>query len=227
MGKMCPEDEMVMISALQHYLFCKRQCALIHVECLWSENYLTASGRILHQRVDQRKTEKRTGIRQATGLRLFSEKLHLTGVADMVEFHQTTEVQDSNGATAAIRLNGSPGFWAPVPVEYKRGKPKTEDCDRLQLAAQAMCLEEMLGGEVPCAYLFYDEIRRREEVEVTEALRQEVREVFREMHDYARRGHTPKAKPKKQCQSCSMKELCLPRLPKLLSVDEYYRRALE
>ena len=89
------------------------------------------------------------------------------------------------------------------------------------------CLEEMLCCEISEGYLFYDEIRRREEVEVTEALRQEVRDVFREMHDYARRGHTPKAKPKKQCQSCSMKELCLPRLLKLLSVEEYYRRALE
>ena len=151
-------------------------------------------------------------------MRVFSRALGAVGQCDVVEFHQ-----DSDG----VKLFGHEGAWRAVPVEYKRGKPKTEDCDRLQLAAQAMCLEEMLGGAVPCAYLFYDEIRRREEVEIAEALRQDVRDVFREMHDYARRGHTPKAKPKKQCRSCSMKELCLPRLPKLLSVDEYYRRALE
>jgi len=102
-----------------------------------------------------------------------------------------------------------------------------EDCDRLQLAAQSMCLEEMLGGSISKAYLYYAEIRRREEVEITEPLKQEVRNVFKEMHDYARRGYTPKAKLKKQCQSCSMKELCLPSLPKLVSVGEYYRRMLE
>lgn len=213
------EDEFLLISGIQHFSFCRRQWALIHMEQLWKENLRTVEGRIVHERChDEGFTEKRKDLLTTRGMRVFSRTLGAVGQCDVVEFHR-----QADGA----RLFGQEGAWQAVPVEYKRGKPKTEDCDRLQLAAQAMCLEEMLGGEVPRAYLFYDEIRRREEVEITEALRQEVRDVFREMHDYARRGHTPKAKPKKQCQSCSMKELCLPRLPKLLSVDEYYRRALE
>ena len=213
------EDEFLLISGIQHFAFCRRQWALIHLEQQWKENLRTVEGRIVHERChDEGFAEKRNGLLTTRGMRVFSSTLGAVGQCDVVEFHQQAD---------GVRLFGQEGAWRAVPVEYKRGKPKAEDCDRLQLAAQAMCLEEMLGGEVPRAYLFYDEIRRREEVEVTEALRQEVRDIFREMHDYARRGHTPKAKPKKQCQSCSMKELCLPRLPKLLSVDEYYRRALE
>ncbi len=213
------EDEFLLISGIQHFSFCRRQWAMIHLEQQWKENLRTVEGRIVHERChDEGFTEKRKDLLTTRGMRVFSRSLGAVGQCDVVEFHRQAD---------GVRLFGQEGAWRAVPVEYKRGKPKTEDCDRLQLAAQAMCLEEMLGGEVPRAYLFYDEIRRREEVEVTEALRQEVRDVFREMHDYARRGHTPKAKPKKQCQSCSMKELCLPRLPKLLSVDEYYRRALE
>jgi CRISPR-associated exonuclease Cas4 len=213
------EDEFLLISGIQHFSFCRRQWALIHMEQLWKENLRTVEGKIMHEKChDEGFTEKRKDLLTTRGMRVFSRTLGAVGQCDVVEFHRQAD---------GVRLFGQEGAWQAIPVEYKRGKPKTEDCDRLQLAAQAMCLEEMLGGEVPRAYLFYDEIRRREEVEVTEALRQEVRDVFREMHDYARRGHTPKAKPKKQCQSCSMKELCLPRLPKLLSVDEYYRRALE
>lgn len=213
------EDEFLLISGIQHFSFCRRQWALIHMEQLWKENLRTVEGKIVHEKChDEGFTEKRKDLLTTRGMRVFSRTLGAVGQCDVVEFHRQAD---------GVRLFGQEGAWQAIPVEYKRGKPKTEDCDRLQLAAQAMCLEEMLGGEVPRAYLFYDEIRRREEVEVTEALRQEVRDVFREMHDYARRGHTPKAKPKKQCQSCSMKELCLPRLPKLLSVDEYYRRALE
>ena len=213
------EDDFLLISGIQHFSFCRRQWALIHMEQLWKENLRTVEGRIVHERChDEGFTEKRKDLLTTRGMRVFSRTLGAVGQCDVVEFHRQAD---------GVRLFGQEGAWQAIPVEYKRGKPKTEDCDRLQLAAQAMCFEEMLGGEVLRAYLFYDEIRRREEVEVTEALRQEVRNVFREMHDYARRGHTPKAKPKKQCQSCSMKELCLPRLPKLLSVDEYYRRALE
>lgn len=213
------EDEFLLISGIQHFSFCRRQWAMIHLEQQWKENLRTVEGRIVHERChDEGFTEKRKDLLTTRGMRVFSRSLGAVGQCDVVEFHRQAD---------GVRLFGQEGAWRAVPVEYKRGKPKTEDCDRLQLAAQAMCLEEMLGGEVPRAYLFYDEIRRREEVEVTEVLRQEVRDVFREMHDYARRGHTPKAKSKKQCQSCSMKELCLPRLPKLLSVDEYYRRALE
>lgn len=165
------EDEFLLISGIQHFSFCRRQWALIHMEQLWKENLRTVEGRIVHERChDEGFTEKRKDLLTTRGMRVFSRTLGAVGQCDVVEFHRQAD---------GVRLFGQEGAWQAVPVEYKRGKPKTEDCDRLQLAAQAMCLEEMLGGEVPRAYLFYDEIRRREEVEVTEALRQEVRDVFR------------------------------------------------
>ena len=213
------EDDFLLISGIQHFAFCRRQWAMIHLEQQWKENLLTVEGRIVHEQChDEGFSEKRRDLLTARGMRVFSRTLGAVGQCDVVEFHRQED---------GVQIFGQEGSWQPAPVEYKRGKPKAEDCDRLQLAAQTMCLEEMLGGRIPTAYLYYAEIRRREEVDVSETLRQEVRDIFREMHDYARRGHTPKAKPKKQCQSCSLKELCLPRLPKLLSVDEYYRRALE
>lgn len=213
------EDEFLLISGIQHFAFCRRQWAMIHLEQQWKENLRTVEGRIVHEKChDEDFSEKRKGILTTRGMRVFSRTLGAVGQCDVVEFHQ-----QENG----VHLFGKEGTWQAIPVEYKCGKPKMEDCDRLQLAAQSMCLEEMLGGSISKAYLYYAEIRRREEVEITEPLKQEVRNVFKEMHDYAWRGYTPKAKLKKQCQSCSMKELCLPRLPKLVSVGEYYRRMLE
>ncbi len=213
------EDEYLLISGIQHFAFCRRQWALIHIEQQWKENLRTVEGKIVHERChDETFTENRKTLLITRGMRVFSRTLGVTGQCDVVEFRQV-----ENGMT----LQGREGTWQAAPVEYKRGRPKIEDCDRLQLAAQAMCLEEMLGGTIPAAYLYYDEIRRREAVEISSDLRQEVVKVFHEMHDYARRGYTPKSKPKKQCQSCSMKELCLPRLPRLLSVQAYYQRMLE
>ena len=213
------EEDFLQISGIQHFAFCRRQWALAYLECQWRENLRTVEGRIVHERChDEGFTEKRKGLLITRGMRVFSRTLGVVGQCDVVEFYRQAD---------GVRLFGQEGAWRVVPVEYKRGKPKTEDCDRLQLAAQAMCLEEMLGGSIPVGQLYYAEPRRREIVELSEELRQNVREIFREMHDYYRRGHTPKAKPRKQCQSCSMKELCLPRLPKLLSVDGYYRRMLE
>ena len=212
------EDEFLQLSGIQHFAFCRRQWALAYLECQWQNNLLTVEGNIVHERAhDEGFTEKRKDLLICRGMRISSREMGVSGQCDVVEFHKTD---------GGVTLFGRAGEWQPVPVEYKRGRPKADDCDRLQLAAQAMCLEEMLGGEVPIAYLYYDEIRRREKVEISPGLRQNVRDIFREMHDYYRRGYTPKAKPKKACQSCSLKELCLPRLTKTLSVSEYYKRAL-
>ena len=207
---MYPEDETIMISTLQHYLFCKRQCALIHIECLWDENYLTASGRVLHQRVDQRKSEKRTGVRQVTGLRLFSEKLHLTGIADMVEFHQRSEAYGPDGTVAAIRLKGSSGYWMPIPVEYKRGQPKDHRADEIQLCAQALCLEEMLHVRIPEGYLFYGEPHRRVQVVFDEDLRRLTGQIAAEVAALIRSGKTPGAGYSKSSKACSLLDLCCP-----------------
>ena len=199
-----------MISALQHFLFCKRQCALIHIEHLWDENYLTVSGKILHRKVDQLKTEKRSGIRQVTGLRLFSGKLHLTGIADMVEFHQRTVDRDPGGTVTAVRLKGSGGYWAPFPVEYKRGRPKDHHADEIQLCAQALCLEEMLDVRIPEGALFYGEPHRRTTVLFNEELRDLTAQTAADVLSLIRSGKTPLADYSKSCNACSLLDLCCP-----------------
>ena len=144
---MYSEDELLPLSALQHLLFCERQCALIHIEQAWSENLFTAEGRIMHERVDSGGRESRGAVRLAYGLALHSFRLGLAGKADVVEFHR-------DGA----------GNWQPFPVEHKRGRAKKENWDRVQLCAQAICLEEMLGTAVPAGALFYGKSRRRQDV---------------------------------------------------------------
>ncbi len=149
------EDDLLMLSALQHLLFCPRQCALIHVEQQWTENRLTAEGRILHERVHTAAKESRRTIKIEFDVPIRSLQLGLIGRADIVEF----------------RLQNN-GYWQPFPVEYKRGRPKKDDSDRVQLCAQGMCLEEMLDVEVPCGALFYGKKNRRVEVLFDHVLRQ-------------------------------------------------------
>ena len=159
---MYEDGECVMISALQHYLFCPRQCALIHVENIWSENYLTSAGRVMHERVDSGVMETRHDIHLATSLRLVSRRLGITGVADIVEFHRVMEQNDraiDDAERTAVRLPRRDGWWRPFPVEYKRGKPKPHRADEVQLCAQAICLEEMLSLKVEKGALFYGETR--------------------------------------------------------------------
>ena len=138
------EDDLIMISALQHFAFCPRQCALIHIEQVWTESGLTAEGRIMHEKVHEEQRESRGAVRIECGIPLRSLRLGLIGKADVVEFHRIGK-----------------GVWQPFPVEYKRGKPKPDHCDKVQLCAQAMCLEEMLSVPVPEGALFYGRTRRR------------------------------------------------------------------
>lgn len=213
------EEEYLQLSGLQHFSFCRRQWALIHLEQQWAENVRTADGRILHEKAhDGSLREKRGDLIITRNMSIHAPTLGISGSCDVVEFHR---------GSAGIQLPGQEGLWQPYPVEYKRGAPKVIDADKLQLCAQAMCLEEMLCCEIPEAAIYYGEIRRREVVDLDEDLRNRVREFLAEMHDLARRGHTPKVRPGKGCNACSLKELCLPKLMKKRTVSDYLRKSME
>ena len=213
-----PED-CLMISGLQHFRFCRRQWALIHLEQQWAENLRTVEGEFLHERAHNEQLRERRGdLLTVRGLRVQSLTLGLSGVCDVVEFRQ-----DARG----VPLSGKEGQWLPYPVEYKRGVPKQDGCDELQLCAQAMCLEEMLCCEIPEGALYYGEPRRRLCVSLTKELREEVRSDAAQMHALYRRGHTPRVRRTKSCNACSLKELCLPGLQKSGSVRDYLRRHME
>lgn len=199
-----------MLSALQHYLFCPRQCALIHVEGVWSENFLTAAGRQLHERVDRRGGETRKDVHSATALRLTSQRLGLTGVADMVEFHRQEAPQDESGRTVAVRLPGRSGYWRPFPVEYKRGAPKPHRADDVQLCAQALCLEEMLGVAITSGALLYGATRRRMDVAFDSGLRILTENVANKVRGLIRAGLTPPPILTKGCRACSLVDVCRP-----------------
>lgn len=195
------EDDYIMLSALQHYLFCPRQCALIHLEQSWAENSLTAQGRLLHERVHESARERRGNLLIVRGLRLASARLGLSGQADAVEFHQ-----DPAGA----RLPGVGGRWRPFPVEYKRGRPKKDQCDAVQLCAQAVCLEEMLDCTIAAGALYYGKNRRRTEVRFDEALREETARCAANVHRLLASGVTPPAAADARCKRCSLHARCLP-----------------
>lgn len=212
------EEEFLLLSGLQHFAFCRRQWALIHIEQAWADNLRTTEGELLHEKVhDEFFTEKRADRLITRGLRVFSPTLGISGACDAVEFH---------ACPGGVPLAGREGTWRPVPVEYKRGSPKAHDADELQLCAQALCLEEMLACPVEEAYLYYAEPRRRTAVPLTAELRSRVKDMLEEMHALYRRGHTPKSKPGKHCNACSLKELCLPKLYKHSSAQAYIRARL-
>lgn len=210
MSTLPPDEPPVVLSALQHYLFCPRQCALIHLEGAWSENFLTASGRRLHERVDRRGGETRRNVHLATALRLVSNRLGLTGVADMVEFHRQESEFDAEGRCVAAKLPGRGGLWRPFPVEYKRGAPKSHRADEVQLCAQALCLEEMLKVVIPAGALFYGETRRRMDVPFDEVLRSLTEDVAAKVHELLKTGITPPPEQMKGCRACSLVDTCRP-----------------
>lgn len=206
----------IMLSALQHFVFCRRQWALIHLEQQWSENARTMDGMLMHQRAhDEKQVEKRGEVLVIHGLRVHSSTLNATGICDVVEFHQTPE---------GIALPGYEGRWLPYPIEYKRGSPKPHDADELQLCAQAMCLEEMMMVSIPEGSLYYGETRRRTRISFSEEMRQRVSELLAEMHQYTKRAYTPHSKPTKGCNACSLKDICLPKLQRTSSVSSYIRQ---
>lgn len=215
-----PSDEWLPLSGIQHFIFCRRQWALIHVEQQWQENALTADGRIMHRRADDPFfTEKRKDVVIARSVPVSSAVLGLSGLCDVVEFTRSPD---------GVRLPGWEELYLPAPVEYKRGKPKQDACDEAQLCAQAICLEEMLAVPVPSGYLYYGETRRRVEVPLTEDLRSRVLKAASEMHAYHRRGYTPKVKTSKACRFCSLSDVCLPKMQAgRLTASDYIRQQIE
>ncbi len=197
------EDELLPLSALQHLMFCPRQCALIHLEQIWSENRLTAEGRILHERVHAADAETRGDLRIVRGLRLRSLTLGLIGVADVVELRRKDD-----GAKVA----GLPGRWDVAPVEYKRGRPKPTACDEVQLCAQALCLEEMLGLTIQESAIFYGAPRRRHCVKIDRVLRETTKQTAARLHAMVKSGITPPPVFEKKCLSCSLFNECMPKV---------------
>ena len=215
-----PSEEWLALSGIQHFVFCRRQWALIHIERQWQENALTADGRIMHRRADDPFfTEKRKGVLIARSVPVSSPSLGLSGICDVVEFTASPE---------GVQLPGREGRFLPAPVEYKRGKEKHDHSDEAQLCAQAICLEEMLAVSIPVAYLYYGRTRRRVTVELDEALRELVRKAAAEMHAYYRRGYTPRVKPSRACRSCSLADVCLPKLQdRATPASKYIQQQIE
>lgn len=203
---MYAEDDLLQLSGLQHLVFCERQWALIHLEGIWAENLYTMEGHHLHERVDEAETEVRGDLRIARGLRLRSLRLGLSGRADVVEFHRVPDP-----TAPAVPLPGAEGRWRPVPVEYKRGRQKTDGSDEVQLCAQALCLEDMLGVPIPEGALYYGKTHRRHDVPFTPQLREQTETLSARLHQLMQQGITPSARYEKKCDTCSLKEICLPR----------------
>ena len=216
---MYSEEEYLMLSGIQHFAFCRRQWAMIHIEQQWAENYRTTAGELMHKKAhDEGSFEKRGDLLIVRGLRISSRELGLSGQCDVVEFHRDDE---------GVKLFGYEGKWTPVPVEYKHGAPKEDNADELQLCAQAICLEEMFQIRISDGYLFYGENRRRSHVEFTKDLREAVKKAAREMHDLFQKGYTPNVKPTKKCRACSLEDLCLPKLQKTVKVRTYIEQRIK
>lgn len=212
------EDQYLLLSGIQHFVFCRRQWALIHIEQQWAENYQTTAGELMHKKAhDEGSFEKRGDLLTVRGLRISSRELGLSGQCDVVEFHQKED---------GIELFGYDGKWSPVPIEYKHGTVKENIADEAQLCAQAVCLEEMFQTDIDEGFLYYGENRRRHHVEFTESLRKDVKKLCKEMHDLFKKGHTPKVKPTNQCKACSLENLCLPRLQKVTDVRTYIEHSI-
>lgn len=209
---MCHDDEFLALSGIQHFEFCKRQWALIHIEQVWADNVLTAQGNIAHSRAhDEGLRERRGDILVVRGLFVRSPSLGIAGRCDIVEFHR---------CTTGHPIHGEEGLWCPAPVEYKRGRTKAGDEDRLQLCRQAMCLEEMFATDIDVGFLYYASTHTRERVELTNNLRARVKSTTEEMHRIYKRGYIPKAQASPACKSCSLVELCLPKVSNK-TVDDY------
>lgn len=213
------DDNILSISGIQHFVFCRRQWALIHLEQQWAENLLTVSGEIMHRRAhDNSFTETRNGIITSRGMQVVSYELGIYGVCDVVEF-----IPSESGAA----IHGKSGRYKIIPVEYKHGEPKETDADILQVAAQALCLENMFCTKIDELNIFYGKTKHRQRIEFSDEIRNRLIEVIDEMHLLYERRYTPRVKQNKNCRACSLKNLCLPRLTKIKSVNKYVSDMLE
>lgn len=207
---MYQEEDYLPLSAIQHFLFCPRQCALIHIEHLWQENVFTVEGRLLHEKAHEQTIEKRNDLRIERGISLRSDALGLIGKADVVEYHKI-----------------SAGLWRPYPIEYKRGRPKIIDCDKVQLCAQAICLEEALKMTIVSGAIFYGRTLRRQEVLFDENIRAETVEAAFRLHEFLSIAKTPRPQYSDKCESCSLIDLCMPRVAREPgNIDAYLKKAM-
>lgn len=210
------EEDYLLISGIQHFVFCRRQWALIHIEQLWSENFFTIDGQIKHNKVDNGNIfESKNNIKVIRSMPIVSHELKIQGKCDVVELQP-----NENG----FYFSKYREKYNVFPIEYKRGKPKMDESDIMQLLAQAICLEEMLGLRIDEGACFYFETRRREQIRFTNDLRKKLIDIVSEMNNYYDRRYTPKVKKTKKCRSCSLKDLCLPELDKTISVSEYLEK---
>jgi len=215
------EDQMLMLSGIQHYMFCPRQWALIHIEQQWDENRLTIEGRLMHKTVDDPfYRQKNGGVITLRSVQIASKKLGLYGLTDAVE------LIGSDNSSNAITHNRYPGFWKPYPVEYKHGHTKHNACDEVQLTAQAMCLEEMYGITIEQGALFYWETRHREVIPFSQPLRDLTLKLANEMHELFSKGKTPPAVKCPHCRNCSLVDICVPQLSANTSVGNYLKNNL-
>lgn len=215
---MYKEEDYLQLSGIQHFAFCRRQWALAYIELQWHENVRTVEGKLLHEKAhDTTSAEKRGDLVISRGMPVYSKELGISGECDVVEFQRVQE---------GITLFGREGNFKVIPIEYKRGKPKENDVDLLQLMAQAFCLEEMLCCQVPYGYMYYGETRHRKKVEFSDEIRAKTKDMFREMHQYFERRYTPRVKRSKSCNACSLKDICLPSLGANKSATSYIDKEL-
>jgi CRISPR-associated exonuclease Cas4 len=217
---MFKESDFLPISALQHLAFCERQCALIHIERQWDDNQFTAEGTVLHERVDSEERENRKNIRTTRGLRIHCKRLGIWGQADVVEFHNVTDTENS------VTLPKTRGRWKPYPVEYKRGKPKSNQCDEIQLCAQALSIEEMLGVTIHEGALYYHTPKRRTVIKFSSDLRAETEAAICKLHALVQSRQTPKAVYGDKCKQCSLNNICLPQIAGQNTVKNYIEKEL-
>ena len=216
------DDDMLMLSGIQHYMFCPRQWALIHIEQQWNDNRLTAEGKLLHKNVDNPTYRQKNG--DAITLRavnIASHTLGLYGISDAIE------LIPSDSEVDAITHPRYAGYWKPYPIEYKRGHSKPDERDKVQLAAQVICIEEMYEIHIPKAALFYNETRHREQVTIDDRLRQLTYELSEAMHKTFDSRVTPRAVEQKGCKNCSLRDICSPELTKKTSVSNYLKQSLD
>jgi len=213
-GRRYADDELLSLSGIQHFRFCKRQWALIHVERQWEDNLRTAEGHIIHERVDDPFfNETRGNVIISRAFPLVSYTLGLNGIADVIEYTRSDQ---------GILIPDFDGLWTMKPVEYKRGKPKIDERDEVQLCAQVMCLEEMFSVGIDEADFYYNEIRRRQHLEITDELRGLVSSLADEMHTIFLKGITPEANSGMNCALCSLVDVCMPKLTKKKSSVRNY-----
>lgn len=220
--KVYNEEDYLMLSGIQHFAFCPRQWALIHIENQWEENVRTVEGNIMHKRAhDGPQIETRKNLVVSRRMKVYSRYLGISGICDVVEFKKCKKGEEG------VQLYEREGLYKVHPVEYKKGEPKENNADRLQLVAQAICLEEMMCTRIEEGDLYYGTTKRREHVEITDSLRQEVENICLQMHQYFDRQYTPNIKRTKSCNACSLKNICLPQLAKKKSVHNYILKTIK